>query len=134
VVSLTLGRFTPREINSSQIEWKAVWAPQQVWTFWKRDKSLATADIGMPDCPASCTVTALTTVCCFPNIKIYCVILSSWDRASLNEFRRNQFSWVSWDCSPNSLTIAVILQSQLTYDSGKKQKNLDKYPILCIQF
>jgi len=25
-------------------------------------------------------------------------------------------------------------QSQLTHDSGKKQKNLDKYPMLCIQF
>jgi hypothetical protein len=23
---------------------------------------------------------------------------------------------------------------QLTHDSGKKQKNLDKYPMLCIEF
>jgi hypothetical protein len=25
-------------------------------------------------------------------------------------------------------------QSQLTHDSGKKQKKLDKYPMMCIQY
>jgi hypothetical protein len=28
----------------------------------------------------------------------------------------------------------VYTTSQLTHDSGKKQKKLDKYPMLCIQF
>jgi len=64
-------RFNPREIKSSPIEWKAVWAPQQVWMYWRREKSLVTADTGMPDRPARCTVTALTTLCCFPNKKKY---------------------------------------------------------------
>jgi hypothetical protein len=68
------GRFTPSEINSSPTEWKAVWAPQQVCTFWRRDKSLVTAEIGPPYRPARSTVAALTTLCCFPNIKIHCVI------------------------------------------------------------
>ena len=67
-------RFNPREINSSPIEWKTVWAPQQFWTFWRRDKFLVTTDTGMPDRPARCAITALTTLRCFPNKKIYCVV------------------------------------------------------------
>jgi hypothetical protein len=27
-----------------------------------------------------------------------------------------------------------VSEFQLTHDSGKKQKKLDKYPMLCIQF
>jgi hypothetical protein len=30
--------------------------------------------------------------------------------------------------------ICIVSEIQLTHDSGKKQKKLDKYPILCIQF
>jgi hypothetical protein len=29
---------------------------------------------------------------------------------------------------------AIVSEFQLTHDSGKKQKKLDKYPMLCIQF
>jgi len=34
------------------------------------------------------------------------------------------------------LLTAIVseLEFQLTHDSGKKQKKLDKYPIMCIQF
>jgi hypothetical protein len=32
------------------------------------------------------------------------------------------------------ITNSNKFQFQLTHDSGKKQKNLDKYPMLCIQF
>jgi hypothetical protein len=34
------------------------------------------------------------------------------------------------------LLTAIVseLELQLTHDSGKKQKKLDKYPMLCIQF
>jgi hypothetical protein len=35
---------------------------------------------------------------------------------------------MSWNSSP-----IVNELEQLTYDSGKKQKKLDKYPMLCIQ-
>ena len=32
------------------------------------------------------------------------------------------------------LLTAIVKDFQLIPDSGKKQKNLDKYPMLCIQF
>jgi len=34
------------------------------------------------------------------------------------------------------LLLAIIVGDleQLTHDNGKKQKNLDKYPMLCVQF
>jgi len=32
------------------------------------------------------------------------------------------------------LLTAIVSEFQLTHNSGKKQKNLDKYLILCIQF
>jgi len=32
------------------------------------------------------------------------------------------------------LLIAIVTEFQLTPDSGKKQKKLDKYPLLCMQF
>jgi hypothetical protein len=32
------------------------------------------------------------------------------------------------------LLTAIVSGLELTHDSGKKQKNLEKYPILCIQF
>jgi len=32
------------------------------------------------------------------------------------------------------LLTAVVSELELTHDSDKKQKKLDKYPMLCIQF
>jgi hypothetical protein len=32
------------------------------------------------------------------------------------------------------LLTAIVGEFQLTHDSSKKQENLDKYPMLCIQF
>ena len=32
------------------------------------------------------------------------------------------------------LLTAIVNKFKLTHDSGKKQKKLDKYPMLCIQF
>jgi len=32
------------------------------------------------------------------------------------------------------LLIAMVSELELTHHSGKKQKKLDKYPMLCIQF
>jgi len=32
------------------------------------------------------------------------------------------------------LLTAIVSEFQLTHDSGKKQKKIDKYPMLCIQF
>jgi len=32
------------------------------------------------------------------------------------------------------LLTAIVSELELTHGSGKKQKNLDKYPMLCIQF
>jgi hypothetical protein len=32
------------------------------------------------------------------------------------------------------LLTAIVSEFQLTHDSCKKQKKLDKYPMLCIQF
>jgi hypothetical protein len=34
----------------------------------------------------------------------------------------------------NTATLSELEQFQLTHDSDKKQKNLDKYQMLCIQF
>jgi hypothetical protein len=32
------------------------------------------------------------------------------------------------------LLTAIVGELELTYDTGKKQKKLDKHPMLCIQF
>ena len=32
------------------------------------------------------------------------------------------------------LLTAIMSELKLTHDSGKKQKKLDKYPMLCIEF
>jgi hypothetical protein len=32
------------------------------------------------------------------------------------------------------LRTAIVNELELTLDSGKKQKKLDKYPVLCVQF
>jgi hypothetical protein len=32
------------------------------------------------------------------------------------------------------LLTAIVSELELTHDSGKKQKELDKYPKLCVQF
>jgi len=37
-------------------------------------------------------------------------------------------------CRVFLLLTAIVSQFQLTHDSGKKQKKLDTYPVLCIQF
>jgi hypothetical protein len=37
-------------------------------------------------------------------------------------------------CRVFLLPTAIVSEFQLTHDSGKKQKNLDKYQMLCIQF
>ena len=59
--------------------------------------------------------------------------LCSWDRVSLTYSSKTNkiqlYTMVLFCFLPLSW-----VSSRLTHDSGKKQKNLDKYPMLCIQF
>ena len=56
--------------------------------------------------------------------------------------RHNKNIWLTHKTVYSSITnkmqrytvVTTLITFQLTHDSGKKQKKLDKYPILCIQF
>jgi hypothetical protein len=47
----------PREIIVAPIDCEAGWVPEPVWMFWRREKSLAPAEIRTPDRPAHTVVT-----------------------------------------------------------------------------
>ena len=50
---------------------EAAWAPQPVWTFWKREKSVASAGIQTPDRAAGNLVAVLTAVSQFDVLASY---------------------------------------------------------------
>jgi hypothetical protein len=62
----------------------------------------------------------------YTNINIF---LRSWDRASLmyssktNKMQRYTIVFIT-----------IVSELELTHNSGKKQKKIDKYPMLCIKF
>jgi hypothetical protein len=47
---------------SKSTEQETGWAPEPVWMFWDREKSLARAGTRIPDCSACSLVTILTTL------------------------------------------------------------------------
>jgi hypothetical protein len=55
-------------------------------------------------------------------ITINALHVSGGSSAYHQELKTVYTAWVSWNTVP------------LTHDSGKKQKKLNKYPMLCIQF
>jgi len=57
-----LASLPPADEFMVPIELEAVWAPQPVWTFWRRDKYLALTGVQKPDCLAHNLVTLLTTL------------------------------------------------------------------------
>jgi len=54
--------FKPRERNPLAIEKAAVWYPEQIWLFWRREKSLVSARIQTPHRPAPGVVTMPNTL------------------------------------------------------------------------
>jgi hypothetical protein len=49
MVNFTLWQFYARERTSVPIELEAGWAPEPIWTFRKREKSLDSIGIRTPD-------------------------------------------------------------------------------------
>jgi hypothetical protein len=62
VIDVTLRPLYPHERTQAPTHWKGGWTPQPVWTFWKKEKSLASAGIWTLDPPARILVGLLTAL------------------------------------------------------------------------
>jgi hypothetical protein len=62
VANFTLQLLYLQERTPVPIEQEAGWATEVVWTFWRREKSLAHTGIWTPDSPPACSLVIIPTM------------------------------------------------------------------------
>ena len=78
VFNLTTKPLYPQKRIPVPTEQHAELAPESIWTYWRREKSLIPARIRTPGCLVRSVVAIPTTLSCLPEILFYYVSISSW--------------------------------------------------------